>query len=379
MPSAAIGISAAFIIPGQVGGAEQALYALIEGMDAVVDLERRIDIFAPPELPDVAFATSRSKRLRVRTLPQWPRNRFVRDTVAMLQAREHAAMLFPNYFTPVGRSGLRKVTVINDLQYLHYPENFSVRKRLWLRAAHELTLRSAHATVAISEFVRSDILRVFGSRFESRVHVVPWPIQWKLFESAGSPDLATLKWLDKRPFVLSVAAHYRHKNIETLVKAFARVRQLRPDVLLVLVGQHARELVGVIQASPIDELLRELALQDHVLVTGFVDEGQIGWFYRNAAMFAFPSLFEGMGRPAVEALGMGLPVVTTRRTAIPEMTQGLAAYVDDPLDPDELSSWIVRVVDSRSDFVPPVDHIARLRRAFAPETIGRAFCRLLLQ
>jgi glycosyltransferase involved in cell wall biosynthesis len=368
-----LAIAAAFVRPGAVGGAEQALYALVEGLDATMPHDQRIDVYARSNFPRENLGQSRSGRIAFPVLPERPENRFALDGVTALRARNGSAILFPNYFTPPAPTNARRVTIIHDLQYLHYPENFSAVKRAWLRAAHEITLRTAHTVVAISEFVRQDIVRAYGARWADRVTVIPCPIQWRALGGTMEPDDTQLRLLNRRPFVLSVGAHYRHKNLETLVRAFARFRRDRPDYCLVLVGQKPGGLVGTRRARPLDEMLRELDLTDHVLLTGFVSNAQVAWFYQHARVFAFPSLFEGMGRPPIEALGAGLPVLTTNRTSIPEMTRSLATYVEDPLSAEEMASWLVRMCDSPKDYAPTAVQVEELRDAYAPETIGRAY------
>jgi glycosyltransferase involved in cell wall biosynthesis len=372
-----LAIAAGFIRPGAVGGAEQSLYALLEGLDRVVPLDRPIDVFAPSEFRANAFEVTHPDRLTFRELPSWPRNRFAKDAITMREARKHAAILFPNYFTPPSRVSARVVTVINDLQYLHYPHNFSAVKRLWLRASHEATVRFADTTVAISEFVRDDIVRSYGKKFAASTRVIPWPIHWSALDRDSAPSDSVVSWLGGSPFVLTVSAQYRHKNLETLVRAFARASKLRDGLRLVLVGQTPDRLIGSRRADSLSQLIYELGIGERARVTGFVTDAQVGWLYRRATAFAFPSVFEGMGRPAVEALGMGLPVVTTNRTAIPEMTRGLATYVDDPFDIDEMATRLVRMCDDPKAHAPTAAQVAQLRATYSPETIARSFCEVL--
>jgi glycosyltransferase involved in cell wall biosynthesis len=231
--------------------------------------------------------------------------------------------------------------------------------------------------VAISEFVREDIARSYGSRFASTTRVIPWPIHWRALDRVEEPAPPVLSRIRQAPFVLSVSAQYRHKNLETLVRAFAVVAKLRRDLQLVLVGQTPDLLVGSRRAQPLSQLIAELGIAERAIVTGFVTDGQVGWLYRNATAFVFPSVFEGMGRPAIEALGMGLPVLTTNRTAIPEMTRGLAAYVENPFDVDEMASRLKCMCDAPKDFAPASTQVAQLREEYSPETIARAFSEVL--
>ena len=91
-------------------------------------------------------------------------------------------------------------------------------------------------------------------------------------------------------------------------------------------------------------LIDELGLSDRVILTGYLDDAALGRWYRHAALFAFPSLFEGFGMPPVEALGFGLPVLTTDRTALPEVTLGLARLVSEPENPAAWASHLAEML-----------------------------------
>ena len=134
-----IAVDASFVDPGRVGGAEHMVSNLVDGLAA-----------ACPAGDDLVVYTDRpwqaDERVRFRPL-RGPGNRFSRITATLRgHLHEHDAVLFSNYFTapfPKTRRRPRFVTVIHDLQYLHLPGNFSRRKRAWLRATHEATLRTA--------------------------------------------------------------------------------------------------------------------------------------------------------------------------------------------------------------------------------------------
>jgi glycosyltransferase involved in cell wall biosynthesis len=366
-----IAIDAGFVDPGRVGGAEQMLVTLVRGLVEASQPDDRIDVFT--DHPWDAPAAVRFRELRGRG------NRFARVALTLPSLLgDYDAVLFSNYFTPpVPRTTRRPlfVTVIHDLQYLHLPGYFHRRKRAWLRLAHEVTLRVSDRVVAISEDVRRDILSHYGQRFVERVRMVHNPVDWGRFES---PDGGAPAPVDQR-YILSVAAQYPHKNLETVIRAFAdlRGRGGYADLGLVLVGQHSRGLHNSPYSVPLDQLVERLGLRDAVHFVGYVDDRTLAAAYRHAAVFAFPSLFEGFALPPVEALGLGLPVVTSRCGAIPETTLGLAAYLDDPLDDRELADRLSRVIDDPEAFRPSADDVARIRTAYAPARIGAAYRGLL--
>ena len=368
-----IGVDASFIDPGRVGGAEHMLMNLVQGLAASSRDGDTIEVLT--DQPWTAPSPVRFAPLR------GGGNRFLRITRTLAgRLDRYDAILFANYFTPPfprTRRRPRFVTVIHDLQYRHLAENFSAQKRAWLRATHEATLRLADATVAISDDVREDILRSYGGRWAGRVRTVHNPVSWDRFgldAQAGPPPVAGR-------YVLAVAAQYPHKNLETLIRAFAQMRSTgrHLDTQLVLAGQLGEHLSGIAWYRPLREVIDELGLHDAVRETGYLDDLHLGDLYRHATVFAFPSLFEGFALPPVEALGFGLPVLTSRRTAIPEVTLGLATYLEDPLDVGVMAERLSAMLDDPDHFRPSAQEIARVRDTYAPQRIGAAYRALMTE
>jgi glycosyltransferase involved in cell wall biosynthesis len=349
-------VSAEFVRAGQVGGTEQALIYVLRGLAANLAEGDQLLVIGESLGNPVPGAT-------VLPAPRPARPRFLQETLSHWALGETCdAYYFPNYFTPPVRR-CRVITTIPDLQYLHLPENFSRRKRAWLAAAHRLTLRRADVVTVYTACVREDIRSRYGESAASKVVVLPIPVDWERFGVNAHPRPTG------RPYVLTVASHYRHKNLATLVRAFRMVREREPDVHLVMAGQLGARLIGVRQAEDVRELIRRSRLEDHVRVTGYVTDSELGALYRGASVFAFPSVFEGFGLPPVEALGIGLPVITTRCTSLPEVTRGLADYVDDPFDAEELAAQIVRRL--RDGARPSGEAVANLRSYYDPGRLGR--------
>lgn len=353
-----LGISAEFVRPGRVGGTEQALHYMVDGLRSNLQSVDSLTVYGG----DSSFVDRGD--VRVVVPPRTARPRFAQETLTYLKyASSLDAYYFPNYFTPPGPLRCRTVTTIPDLQYLHLPENFSARKRAWLRMAHRHTLRRAHVVTVYSESVRDDIVSRYGARLAERVTVMPIPVSWDRF---GSDD-DEVRYAE-RPYVLAVASHYAHKNLATLVRAFRRVHQVERDLELILAGQLGVNLVGVRQVEDVRALVDQVGLGDVVRATGHVSPLELGALYRGAALFVFPSLFEGFGLPPVEALGFGLPVITTQCTSLPEVTLGVADYVDDPFDAEELAALILkRISDGKR---PSADQVAKVRAFYAPSRIG---------
>lgn len=374
-------VTAHFVFAGRVGGAEHMLYNLLRGLTAAgADAgvlcadEANLDPAFVAELraanPAGLLASKSGGR-------GGDGIRFIAEQRACLSPGLAAdAILFPNYFVPpiVPRRLGRVATVMHDMQYRHFPANFSAKKRAWLAAAQAYAMRRADTVVAISEFVRQDLLRVYGARFERKVVTIPNPISWDRFGPAGAGAPIVPRPME-RPYILSVAAQYAHKNLEALLRGFALLAATDPDIMLVFCGQDYGGLRGVPgQRHGLMPLVHALGLQDRVTMTGYVDDATLGAWYRHAAMFAFPSIFEGFGMPAVEALGFGLPTLTTNRTALPEVTMGLAQYVDDPASAEEWADRARQILRDPQSVRPGADQIAALRDRYSVARVGRQYC-----
>ena len=331
-----------FIKSGKVGGAENQFYNLAVGLTYA---GAKVTIVSPgsshlsrdfielaDEITDVSIQYSGSKGSRFAA----EQNFIFSDTSSA------DAIIYPNYFTPIvrGKSSLKIATIIHDCQYLNFPQFFPVHKRLWLRLAHKNTLARADKIIVLSHSVLDDIQKSYGSKHINKISVIGNPISWERF--AQAPDN---KINISGKYILSVAHHWAHKNLDTLIRAFNIVAEQEQEIKLVLVGQVVENLAArVSSVLDIKTIIEEMGLENRVIVTGFVNDMELGTLYRNATIFAFPSLFEGFGMPPVEAMGLAVPTITTRCTSLPEATLGLARYVENPKNENEWSRELLSVI-----------------------------------
>jgi glycosyltransferase involved in cell wall biosynthesis len=148
----------------------------------------------------------------------------------------------------------------------------------------------------------------------------------------------------ERPYLLYVSNHQRKKNTERLVEAFAQVAAGDPDVQLVMTGWHSRTFQLVL------DRIERLGIGSRVRVLGHVPDEALPALYQSAAAFALPSLHEGFGLPALEAMACGTPVLAADVYALPEVC-GDAAELVDPYDTAAIARGLVRLLtdDARAD------------------------------
>jgi glycosyltransferase involved in cell wall biosynthesis len=344
-----VDVAAGFVAQQQVGGAEFMLYNLVDGLRQAttgrVTVPHRDGRPLGRHTPGCAYRPVRAG------------NRFVADLAVGARAAGDV-VLFPNYFTPPARRST-SVTVIHDVQYRYFPQHFSSRKRRWLAAAQAYTVRSADVVIAISHAVREDLLRLYGADAQ-RVQVVSNPIDFARFDAAadGGPSVAA-------GALVAVAAHWPHKNIETLVAGYARYRATGGRLRLTLIGSPRSALVGKREWTDVS-LDGQIEGLDHL---GHVDDATLGAHLRMATAFLHPSLFEGFGMPVAEALGLGVPTVCAPLPALVEVAGDMANYCPQAEDPDAWASWMHRAEfgDLRR---PGADEVMAVRHRFAPATVG---------
>jgi glycosyltransferase involved in cell wall biosynthesis len=302
--------------------------------------------------------------------------------VGAVASRGYSAALFPSYFTPPVVRAQRVVTVIHDLQFRHLPRFFSPVKWQWLNACHRLTLAKCDAVVAISDVVRSDILEKYGAKWESRVWTIHNPVALDRFNDPADVS----RFTRGRPYVMCVAMDRPQKNLHTLIRAFDQIKGRCPDHLLVMVGQLRRlrpdrheKAVDIARDLPsTEDLVAALGLQDRVVITGFASDAELGSLYRGAAVFVLPSLFEGFGMPAAEALALGVPTLVSDLPVLREVTLGGAQFVADPRSAGELAERIACILKDGGTSRPPAELSERIRRHYAPPTIARQYYDLLI-
>lgn len=144
--------------------------------------------------------------------------------------------------------------------------------------------------------------------------------------------------------------------------------------MLVLCGQPYNALTGVKgQRAGLGQLIAELEIGERVLSTGYLDDLALGRWYRHASGFAFPSLFEGFGMPAVEALGFGLPTLLTRCAALPETSLGLGTFVDDPMNVGEWVSRLAAMMRDTEAYRIAASDVEMLRDHYSPDRVAKLY------
>ncbi|MGH3079761.1 MAG: glycosyltransferase family 4 protein [Gaiellaceae bacterium] len=257
---------------------------------------------------------------------------------------------FSDWMYPPQRAGVR-ATTIHDLFPLRHPD--------WV---HPQTLRMhsrkyAHAAatcdiiVVNSEFTARDVVELLGFPRE-RINVAHPAVGPAFGPDGPSRDMGG-------HYVLTVATLERRKNLETLLDAMTLVRARRPELRLAVVGAPGWQ-------GP------QLGAQG-VLPLGYVDDEELAALYRGAAVFAYPSRFEGFGMPIVEAMACGTPVVASAHASLDEAS-GDAAVRAAPESAEAIASGIEQALAERPSLVSQgQEHARRFTARAQGEAVLRAY------
>ena len=219
---------------------------------------------------------------------------------------------------------LPSVLTIHDLSHVHYPEFHPADRVKFLNKHLAKTIQRATVIAVVSEATRQDVLVNLGKQMPLPPITVVYPAAGVDFQTQDAAQAEQVKARYDLPaqFVLSVGTLEPRKNVPRLLEAYASLPEtVLAECPLLLVGS---------QGWLTQELAQKLGTLQYVRWLGYVPDQDMPYLYRAATVFAYVSLFEGFGMPALEAMCCGVPVLTSTSSSLPEVT-GQAALRVDPL------------------------------------------------
>ncbi len=264
-----------------------------------------------------------------------PASKWLRPTVALpLAIRRSRVTLVHGQYSLPAFTAVPAVVTVHDVYFARRPDHHPRVQRLQLSYRVPRALRTARRIIVPSAFSREDVLELYQVD-ERKLRVIPHGVSERFRTLPGSV-LAPVRAKYSLPeqFVLYVGALQPRKNLVRLTQAFGGLREeLRRAYPLIIAGARRwmfKELQLVTQP---------LIAEGTVRFLGYADDEDLPQLMNLSTVFAFPSLSEGFGFPAVEAMRCGACVLAGRAGSLPELVQDGGLLVD-PLDVAELCDGI---------------------------------------
>jgi glycosyltransferase involved in cell wall biosynthesis len=231
------------------------------------------------------------------------------------------------------RGRIRSVATFYDaIPYLFWNEmkTSTPRDHLWALARARRIAPSLAGIITISDAARSDLIRLLDVD-PNRIWTVPLGVHCPTHEtdSREAARRVQQRWAVDAPYILYVGAADYRKNLSALVDALRLVRNGGLNVRLVLVGRDMA-LRGVLEVDQVRNHVDRLGLAEHVKILGYVSGDELADLYAAAGVFCLPSLYEGFGLPALEAMAHGAPVVSGAGGALAEVVAEAGMIVETP-------------------------------------------------
>jgi len=219
------------------------------------------------------------------------------------------------------------VATVHDLSFLRWPESVHPKILAVQKRRLEWVKKEADAIIAVSEATKKEIIELLGIP-EKKITVI--------YEALPS-DIADFRLatpgVAKKPYIFAYGSQSPRKNIKKIIAAFKEVKK-KVDCQLVICGEYKPEF----------------KLPKDIILTGFLPRRKMLSLLAEATVFAYPSLYEGFGLPILEAFALGVPVVTSNLSSMPEVA-GKAAVLVEPTSREEISAGIFKALENKNKLI----------------------------
>jgi glycosyltransferase involved in cell wall biosynthesis len=328
-----LGIDGRELSGGVRTGIGRYLTAVIQGAQ-----RQRIEcvVYSDCGLPEII----KRHDVTVRVIPRRPTVWWDQVSLPRSLTKDNISVFLSPYYKGPLRASCPVVLTIHDLLFIEYlgrARPMYDRAMTWLAG---LYASRAAAIITDSEYAKRTIISRLSIGAQ-RITVIPLSVASEFRPMPFGEDVG-LRYGVRKPYVLSVGNFLPHKNLVRLVRAFAGLDvAVRRDCCLVLAGDDAGRFNAVLAEA------RRLGIERHVVLPGVIADADLPALYAGCEAFAMPSLDEGFGLPALEAMACGAPVIASDRASLPEVV-GDAALLVDPLRTEAIGAALAALLSDRA-------------------------------
>lgn len=326
-----IAINTLGVAPGQWGGGETFLVNLL---NKLVDIDRENKFLlvvsrSNEKLFPTAAGNVEHLRYNFDNSSRIIRVFFEQFVLPWSLWRKKVNLLIAPCYTGLIYSPCKVVVVVPDFVYFVYPKSVPLSHRVFYRRFVPYSCRKASKVAVVSSNTKDDAIRYTGID-EDKIKIIYSGVDNEFFANAeqdvAEPDVLKQYGIN-RSYIFSPTSLYEHKNNDSLIKAFAKLKEkYKVPHKLVITG-----FDPVNRLELLKHLIHELGLGDEVLYLGRVPGRHMPLLYSKADITVCLSAYEGFGSPVVEAMAAGCPVLSSDRSSLPEVV-GDGGILVDPFD-----------------------------------------------
>jgi glycosyltransferase involved in cell wall biosynthesis len=255
----------------------------------------------------------------------------------------------PHYNVPLINFASRlKVVTIHDVYHLAHYDSLNIKQRLYAKYMMQRAIKSSDIIFTVSEFSKNEIIK-YTSATPDKIKVVLNGINFEKYNkrvTVGEETSVLLKYHIVHPYILFVGNVKPHKNLKKALLGYKEFIQNSggefSNLIFLIVGKKDGFITG---DNEIAKMMEEPFFNENVLFTGWVTDSDLPVLYQKAALFIFPSLYEGFGFPPLEAMAAGCPVASSNAACLPEVYEDAVFY----FDPTDVASIATALQKTLSD------------------------------
>ncbi len=255
------------------------------------------------------------------------------------QVKKDKLSLFHTAYYPAPHLDIPTVLTAHDVRFMHMPGTYTPWRLRFLKKIVPYTFRRVSRIITVSEDTKNDLCNFWGLDGQN-IDISHNAIthQYALITDKDQLKRVRNKYNLPSQYILCVSHIEPRKNLHRLLKAYLQLcSQTNFPHYLVIMGK------PIFGFQSLFKEVQESAFSNRILFTGFVDDEDMASVYSLADVLTFPSLHEGFGMPAIEAMACGVPVITSSVSALPEICGDAAIFVD-PYDEHSILDGMLQVL-----------------------------------
>lgn len=258
-----------------------------------------------------------------------------------LQSKKPDVFFTPGHYAP-RFCPVPSVISILDTSYLLFPNYFKKRDLIQLKLWTSYSINNAKKIITISNSTKKDIVKYYKINRDKITVIYPGYDEDRFNQNLSSVKTSGIleKYKINKPFILFVGTIQPRKNLIRLIDAYKNISKKNKDINLVIAGK-----MGWLYDRIVDEVNKN---NSNIKLVGYVEDKDLPFLYKEARCFVLPSLYEGFGIPAVEAMAVGCPVIVSNVSSLPEIVEDAGIAID-PIDTKSIKEGIERALNLKEE------------------------------